>query len=306
MTQTEIKMIINRLFLSAYLLLTAIFIINCAGTDRSMAKESAKTESQRPMKVEEARSGAAKGSRSMPTKPATMMKRKYSGGNREKAVMYDKATTNGSGSVFYDDYRDEDEESRKSEEKKENQTTQQSRLIIYNADLQLLSNNVENTIQKLVSMTKRYGGYVESIISDVVTIRVPYQKFYPALNKIEKYGQIKNKKISAEDITKLYSDLKLRLKNLKKVKNRLEKALKKAKTVDEAHKIIKELERITEKIEAIEGRLNYLKKSAMFSTIKVRVKPIPTGPQISSSYLDVPRGPYRWINSLGIKRLLDY
>src|SRR5262249_5445821 len=89
-----------------------------------------------------------------------------------------------------------------------------------------------------------------------------------ALRRIEGIGDVLHRSVAAEDVTDQFVDLELRLKNAHAVRARLEKLLEGA-SVKDAVEIHKELAKITEEIERLEGKLKLLKDRIAFSTITV-------------------------------------
>ncbi|MDP2846256.1 MAG: DUF4349 domain-containing protein, partial [Candidatus Methanoperedens sp.] len=113
-----------------------------------------------------------------------------------------------------------------------------------------------------------------------MTVRVPQNNFYPALELVEALGTVKSKQISGQDVTEEWIDLGARLGNLKKQETRLAEILKNATTVKDVLEVERELERVRGEIERLTGRLNYLNQSVEMSTITVSAnEPAPIGGQ---------------------------
>ena len=119
------------------------------------------------------------------------------------------------------------------------------------------------------------------------------------MKKIGGFGDVLHRNVEVEDVTEKFYDLQVRLKNARAVRNRFEELLKEAKTVQDSLAIERELERITDKIESMEGKLKLLRELIAFSTITLNLRAQPQ---------DTVRGvelPFPWLRSLGLPGLLS-
>lgn len=177
------------------------------------------------------------------------------------------------------------------------------RKVISTAILTIEVVSAQATINDITNITLNSGGFIlSSSINDIsssrkngfITARVPQDKFYPAIEKIESLGTRKQRQVSGQDVTEEFIDLEARLGNLKKQEARLSDILKMAATVKDIIEVEHELERVRGEIERLTGRLNYLNQSVEMSTITVNViEPAPiTGEEwgISAALGDAVRG----------------
>jgi len=104
-----------------------------------------------------------------------------------------------------------------------------------------------------------------------VTVRVPQQDFEDAVKEIEAVGTLEEERISIEDVTEQYIDLKARLENAKNQEEAYLEILNMATTVEDVLKVEIQLERIRGDIESLQGRLNYMENRTNFSTVQVRL-----------------------------------
>jgi hypothetical protein len=129
--------------------------------------------------------------------------------------------------------------------------------------------------------------------SNSITIKVPSEKFQEAIAEVEKLGEVTRKDIKGSDVTEEMRDLNIRLKNAEEVRDRLTNLLDKAEKVEDILKIEKELERITETIELLKGKISYLQNKIAFSTLTVYFNS-------SLPQDDIPPGtPFHWLHHLG-------
>ncbi|MFA4957895.1 MAG: DUF4349 domain-containing protein [Candidatus Methanoperedens sp.] len=154
------------------------------------------------------------------------------------------------------------------------------RKVISTATLTIEVVSAQAAINDITNITLNSGGFISSSsINDIgssrrsgfITARVPQDKFYPAIEKIESLGTRKQRQISGQDVTEEFIDLGARLDNFKKQEARLLDILKMAATVKDIIEVEHELERVRGEIESLTGRLNYLNQSVEMSTITVNV-----------------------------------
>jgi hypothetical protein len=107
-----------------------------------------------------------------------------------------------------------------------------------------------------------------------------------------------HRNIEAQDVTDEFLDTEVRLKNARAMRDRLQQLLEKA-AVKDALEIEKELGRVTQEIERMEGRLKVLRDKIAYSTITVSFEPR------SAALHTMPlRLPFGWLNELGLPHLL--
>ena len=103
-----------------------------------------------------------------------------------------------------------------------------------------------------------------------ITMRVPAESFDLLLDRISQHAKkLDSKNIRAVDVTAEYIDAEARIKTKKELEARYTELLKKATKVDEILNIEKEMGNLRTEIEAMEGRLNYLRDRVSFSTLTV-------------------------------------
>lgn len=154
------------------------------------------------------------------------------------------------------------------------------RLVIRDANISLVVNNLNESRDKIVNFAETNQGYLVS--ADVygteqntratVTVRVPEAKFTETLNFIRSQGlKVTSESISGQDVTEEYIDLTGRLKSLEASRIRFQEILKNASTVDQILQVQREIDRVQMEIEQTTGRMEYLKKSSAMSKITVNL-----------------------------------
>ncbi len=173
-------------------------------------------------------------------------------------------------------------------------------MLVYTARITLAVYQVEPALDTIEHMAKDMGGYLATRTDRQITIRVPRARFADALKQVEATGDVLHREVTAEDVTDQFMDLSTRLKNARAMQERLRALLEKA-SVKDALAIEKELGRITEQIELMEGKLKLLRDRIAYSSITASFEP-----RGAAAVRDVPlRLPFPWLSGLGLPRLLS-
>jgi hypothetical protein len=173
-------------------------------------------------------------------------------------------------------------------------------MLIYTATLSMAVYQVEPGLDAVEKIAREIGGYLSVRQDNSITVRVPRDRFDDAVGRIEKIGDVTHRDIKAQDVTDEYVDMQARLKNAYTIRDRLNDLMNKA-AVKEALEIEKELGRVTEDIERMEGKLKLLRDQMAFSTITVTFSPLATQQVHDSSLLT----PFPWLQEIGLQSLLN-
>ena len=163
---------------------------------------------------------------------------------------------------------------------------QETRKIIYNANMTLVVEDTESAAQDIADMAAGMGGYVasmngyrngDSMVYDV-TIRIPADKFEAGRNALHDMAvRVENEQVNTDDVTDQYYDIDARLRTLKATEEELTQLLKETRErggkVDDIMKIYDRLIQIRSQIESLQGQLNRLDKLTAFSTISIHLQP---------------------------------
>ncbi len=163
---------------------------------------------------------------------------------------------------------------------------QRPRIIIKNAELQLLVSDSDIAVDRTTQIAANYGGYI--ISSRIwykdwqddqykyasLTLGVPVEQFEPALNRLRGLAiRVKDETASGQDVTDEYVDLQSRVRNLEATRDRIRDFLDQAETVEESLRVNEQLAAIEAQIEEARGRMNYLSNRGAYSTIAVQIDP---------------------------------
>ena len=172
-------------------------------------------------------------------------------------------------------------------------------MLVYTANLTMAIYQVETGLAAVERIARENGGYLMARNDRMITIRVPQAKFEAALKAVEGTGNVAHRDIKVEDVTDEFFDTEVRVRNARAMRDRLAKLLQQA-PVKEALEIEKELGRVTQEIELLEGKLKLLRHRVAYSTITVGFASL--GPSITQRATPLP---FPWLQDLGLTNLLQ-
>ncbi len=177
------------------------------------------------------------------------------------------------------------------------------RMMVYNVTVNLQSKNIEPKVTEIIQLAESFGGYSLQYSSNgTLQLKVPSEKLKPFLLNLKKNSENYTEEVSAKDVTEEYLDTEIRLDNASKMRIRLLEILKTAKTVEETLKVESELNKVSENIERLEGRIKYLSSVVAFSSITVYVRK-KWEPNIQKEYQPGPLGIPFYYGYLGLVKL---
>jgi len=153
------------------------------------------------------------------------------------------------------------------------------RKLIKRAELNLEVKNCSETSDKIIDIVNSFSGII--IDSEIqkfqneakkgkTVLKVLPKDFDTVLAKLKELGKLDLERVTGEDVTEEYVDLEARLKNYQVVKERLLVILQdKARTVKDILEVERELARLGQQIETIQGRMKYLDRQVGLATITV-------------------------------------
>jgi hypothetical protein len=170
------------------------------------------------------------------------------------------------------------------------QTDGIERIVIRNADLSIVVNEPLEAMNTIGRMAERMGGYIVSsnswktsnykgieIPEANISIRVPAALLNQALDEIkellnDKELDLLSENVSGQDVTKEYTDLNSRLKNLEDAEAQLKLILDEAYKTEDVLNVFDQLTYYREQIEVTKGQIKYYEESAALSSISVRIQ----------------------------------
>jgi Domain of unknown function (DUF4349) len=154
-----------------------------------------------------------------------------------------------------------------------------NRKLIRNATVELEIVSFDNAVQKITAFANEEHGYIATTDSEKqangklrgqVVVKVLPENLDRFLQKIRSVGELKNQTLGTEDVTKSYFDTDARLKNARVMEQRLIEMLKtKTGKVSDLLQVEKELGRVREEIEKMQGELKYWDSQVQFATVRI-------------------------------------
>jgi hypothetical protein len=154
-----------------------------------------------------------------------------------------------------------------------------NRKLIRNANVELEIISFNDAVQKITALATEERGYVATTSSQKqangklrgqVIVKVLPENLDHFLQKIRGLGELKNQTLGTEDVTKAYLDTDARLKNARVMEQRLIEMLKtKTGKVSDLLQVEKELARVREEIEKMQGELKYWDSQVQFATVTI-------------------------------------
>lgn len=160
-------------------------------------------------------------------------------------------------------------------------TDQTDRTIVKTADLSLISEDTEKTVEDITQATQNYDGLVTSshvyendyqkgIVNAEMTVRIPVDALDQAVKEFKSFAvKVTNENITAQDKTEQKIDLEAQIANLQSTEQQFVTIMQKATTVEETLQVQRELSNVRGQIERYQARLENLEGSAAMSTIHI-------------------------------------
>jgi hypothetical protein len=165
-----------------------------------------------------------------------------------------------------------------------------TQMIMMNASLEIAADDPAVSMADIQNLARQMGGFTvysnlyktqtingSEVFEASVTVRVPADRLDEAMTKIKAMtGDPKkytlNENIYGQDVTKEYTDLGSRLRNLEEADAKLSEFYEKAANTEEALAIYTQKIQVTEQIELIKGQMKYYEDSVSTSSIAVTIR----------------------------------
>jgi hypothetical protein len=156
-----------------------------------------------------------------------------------------------------------------------------NQMIIKDATLEMLVDDVDLAVAQITQMTGDNGGYLISSQTWLVgesrnatlQLGLPSARFEVALNTVKTFAaQVLKETTSGQDVSAEYTDLQSRLTNLEATAARVREFLDDATTVEESLRINAELSTLEGQIEQVTGQMNFYEGRAAYSTLNITLR----------------------------------
>ena len=156
-----------------------------------------------------------------------------------------------------------------------------SRLIIRTGQASIEVDSLESSMAELRRAVQKVGGFVadasvqsgrNQIRSATLELKVPALRFDELTEALGAIGRLQFVNVGAEDVSEEFVDLTARVANGHRLEDRLVELLRtRTGKLQDVLSVERELARVREEIERMEGRLRFLKSSAQLSTLSVNL-----------------------------------
>ena len=161
-----------------------------------------------------------------------------------------------------------------------------TRLIVRTGQASIEVDSLEPAMTELRRVVQRAGGFVadasvqsgrNQLRQATLELKVPSTRFDELTEGLQPIGRLEFVNVGAEDVSEEFVDLTARVANGRRLEERLVELLRtRTGKLQDVLSVERELARVREEIERIEGRLRYLKTSAQLSTLSVSLhEPVP-------------------------------
>jgi hypothetical protein len=156
------------------------------------------------------------------------------------------------------------------------------RLVIKTGSITIIVKSVEEALGTVTSLANTSGGFVISsssgtqntLLVATIAIKVPADRFEATMAALRALAlEPPTESISGQDVTEEYADVDAQIRNLQATEKQLLNLLDRAQTVDDTLKVYNQLTNIRGQIERLQGRMQFLARSAALSTITVSLRP---------------------------------
>jgi hypothetical protein len=161
-----------------------------------------------------------------------------------------------------------------------------SRLIVRTGQASIEVDSLEPSMAELRRLVQRVGGFVadasvqsgrNQLRSATLQLKVPASRFDELTQGLDPLGRLQSVNVAAEDVSEEFVDLTARVANGRRLEDRLVELLRtRTGKLQDVLSVERELARVREEIERMEGRMRFLKTSAQLSTLSVNLyEPVP-------------------------------
>lgn len=161
-----------------------------------------------------------------------------------------------------------------------------TRLILRTGQASIEVDSLEPAMTELRRIVQRAGGFVadasvqsgrNQLRHATLELKVPSTRFDELTEGLQPIGRLEFVNVGAEDVSEEFVDLTARVANGRRLEDRLVELLRtRTGKLQDVLSVERELARVREEIERMEGRMRYLKTSAQLSTLSVSLhEPVP-------------------------------
>jgi len=150
-------------------------------------------------------------------------------------------------------------------------------MIVYNGDLEVKVTKLKEAADNVLKLIEQYQGYMsnmqeynyETSQSVSITARVPAVKVIAFADEVKKLGEVISSRLTGDEVTEEYFDLKARLEALRISEARLKEMLSRSGKLSDLLEIERELSNKQSQTNQVVGRMKYLEDRSTMATIDI-------------------------------------
>jgi len=156
-----------------------------------------------------------------------------------------------------------------------------ARKLIRTGQLGIEVRDYAGAVKRAEALAERLGGYVADSQTTrgaldrrygTLTVRVPADQFKATLAELRELGKVLSENITTQDVTKAYTDIETRLRVKHETAARLRDILRdRTARLSDVLEVERELTRVTEESEALEGERRFYDQQIALSSIAVNL-----------------------------------
>ncbi len=157
----------------------------------------------------------------------------------------------------------------------------QQRIIVRTVDLGIVVEDVTAAIEAASNIAQDMGGWLVGSEHSLkhrgsVSVRVPANSLDDTIDALRDLAREVDYEIAhSQDVTDEYVDLKSRMRNLEATESALLALFDRAQKVEDALDVQRELARVQEQMEIMQGRIAYLEQTSAYSLLNVTLRLAP-------------------------------
>jgi hypothetical protein len=150
------------------------------------------------------------------------------------------------------------------------------RRLVQRAHVRLVADDPAGVVAPARALAEGMGGYLESSTAGegraVVVVRLPAASVAAYLDAAAEWGQVRERRLSVDDVTDAAIDLEARLRTLTAVRDRLRGHLDAASTTQDVIAVERELARVQAELESLQARADRLRHDVDLARVTVEVE----------------------------------
>lgn len=157
-----------------------------------------------------------------------------------------------------------------------------ARKIVYDAQIDLITENVDPIARKLTALVREARGYIAeehttgspgAQRSMHWKIRVPVDQFDSFVTQVVALGELERNSRTSQDVTEQYYDIEARIKNKKAEEKTITRILEeRTGKLEDVLKVEVELSRVRGEIEQLEGKMRVLENLSSLASLTLNVR----------------------------------